>query len=126
MANAKKALIVEDDVYLGKALSQSLTKSSFEIQLITNGNDVMTKLEAFFPDIILLDLMLPGKDGFQILAELKANPKYKDIPVLVLSNKGQKSDIDKCMELGAKDYTIKSNISIFDLETKIKSIVEGK
>jgi len=81
----------------------------------------MKILEEFTPDVMLLDLIMPVKDGVSTLKEIKANEKYKNIPVIVASNFGQKEDIDKSMELGAVDYVVKSDMELDDLIEKIES-----
>lgn len=120
----KKILIAEDDKFLVNAYRVKLTKEGFEIRIAKDGEETINALSGFMPDLILLDLVMPVKDGFAVLQELKANPQWKSIPVLIASNLGQKEDIDKGMALGASDYIIKSDLSMADLISKIKSLLE--
>jgi len=83
----------------------------------------MDILGTFKPDLILLDLVMPIKDGFIVLNEIKNNPQLKSIPVLIASNLGQKEDIDKGMAMGAADYVVKSNLSMEKLIEKINSLL---
>ena len=120
----KKILIVEDDKYLANALRVKLTHTGFDVKNAADGEEALKIVKEFFPDLILLDLVMPVKDGFTVLKELKDNENWKKIPVIIASNLGQKEDIDKGMALGAIDYIIKSDISLHDLIIKIKKILE--
>ena len=121
MTVTKKVMIAEDDKFLSNAYKVKLTKEGFDICMAADGIEVFEKLEDFRPDVILLDLIMPRKDGFTVLEELKKNPNYRDIPVVIASNLGQKEDLDRGLALGAKDYVIKSEMSLEDLVKKIKS-----
>ncbi len=105
----KKVLIVEDDALLSKVLSETFLKENFEVAVVDNGLKVEDALQKFFPDIILLDLIIPGIDGFAVLKNLKADSKTKDIPVVVISNLGEVGDIKSTKALGAEEYFIKAN-----------------
>ncbi len=119
----KKILIVEDDKYLINAYRVRLKKDGFEIKMAMNGEEALQALQDYTPDLILLDLVMPGKDGFITLAELKANPKWKNIPVIVSSNLGQKEDIEKAKAAGAQDYLIKTEVNLEDIVAKIDKIL---
>lgn len=120
----KKILVVEDDIFLLNAYRVKLTKGGFEIKTATDGNEALAALKDFVPDLILLDLVMPGKDGFAVLEELKVSPKWTKIPVIIASNLGQKEDIEKGLKMGAADYIIKSDISLSDLTGKINRILQ--
>jgi DNA-binding response OmpR family regulator len=120
----KKILVAEDDKFLSKAYKVKLTKAGFDVQLALDGNEALTILKTFTPDLILLDLMMPVKDGFAVLAELKANPAWKNIPVIVASNLGQKEDVDKSKQLGAVDFIIKSDLSLENVIKKINALLQ--
>jgi two-component system, OmpR family, alkaline phosphatase synthesis response regulator PhoP len=117
-----KVLVVEDDRFLISAYRAKLTKSSFEVQMASDGEEALTVLETFRPDVILLDLVMPRMDGFATLAAIKQRDELKNIPVIVASNLGQKEDFDKAMGLGAADFIIKSDLSMDDLVTKLEQI----
>jgi DNA-binding response OmpR family regulator len=124
MPKTKRILIVEDDQFLVKVYTTKLNKEGFEIQMAISGEEVMEKVKTFKPNLILLDIMLPGQNGFEVLEALKKERKTKKIPVIILSNLGQDSDVKKGMELGAVDYFIKTDLSINDVVSKIKSAMK--
>jgi len=119
----KKILIAEDDKFLANAYRVKFTKAGFEVRLANDGQETMSVLKEFVPDLILLDLIMPVRDGFSALQEIKANDGLKNIPVIIASNLGQKEDIDKCRVLGAVDYIIKSDISLDELINKVNSFI---
>ena len=118
-----KVLIAEDDTFLASAYKLKLGKAGYEIELASDGDEALMKLGSFRPDVILLDLVMPNKDGFTTLEEIKADDSIKDIPVIVASNLGQQEDIDKAMKLGATDYVIKSDLSMNEVIEKIQKAV---
>jgi len=120
-----KVLIVEDDKFLSSAYRLKFTKAGYEVMLAMDGSEGLNVLSTFTPDIILLDLVMPVKDGFTMLSELKANEAYKNIPVIITSNLSQKEDIDKAKALGATEFIIKSDISLDDLVTKVQKLLAG-
>lgn len=120
---AKKILIAEDDRFLANAYRVKLTKAGFEVKITSDGQEALTALRTFIPDLILLDLVMPVKDGFATLQEIKAHPTLRTIPVIVASNLGQKEDVDKAMKLGARDFVIKSDLSLDTLIQKIHKLV---
>lgn len=122
MINTMKILIAEDDKFLSNAYRVKLTKEGFDISMAQDGIEVFEKLKDFKPDVILLDLIMPRKDGFTVLEELAKSEEYNKIPVIVASNLGQKEDIDRSFSLGAKDYIIKSEMSLEELVNKIRLI----
>jgi DNA-binding response OmpR family regulator len=119
----KKILVVEDDTYLANAYRVKLSKSGFDVQLAYDGNEALDKLKTFIPDVILLDLIMPKKDGFATLSEIKASETLKQIPVIVASNLGQKEDVEKATKLGAKDFFIKSDVSLAQIIEKINKMI---
>ena len=120
----KRILIVEDDNFLSNAYRLKMTKSGFELKMARDGQEAMELLKTYIPDLILLDLVMPVKDGFTTLGEIKADDRLKNIPVIIASNLGQKEDIDKGMALGASGYVVKSDLSLDSLIEKIKSIIK--
>ena len=117
-----KILLVEDDQFLSSLLKNRLEKEKFEVKLAHNGAEALTALREMKPDLILLDLILPGKSGFEVLEEMRADPQLRDrisIPVVIISNLGQESDMERGKELGAVDYFVKAKISIDDLVKKV-------
>jgi DNA-binding response OmpR family regulator len=119
---ASKVLVVEDDAFLLRAYQFKLEKSGFEIKTANNGEDALTILQSFPAEVVLLDLVMPRKDGFATLEDIRAQEQFKNLPVFVISNLGQKEEIDRVMSLGATDCLIKSNLSMEDLVKRIQAI----
>lgn len=118
-----KVVLVEDDEFLSRVLSFRLKDDGLDVVTVDNGAVAFDIIKKEKPNIVLLDLLLPQKDGFQILAELKQDATTKDIPVVILSNLGQQTDINKGLGLGAVDYLVKANFSIKDIVKKIKDLL---
>lgn len=116
-------LVAEDDRFLANAYRVKLTKAGFTVQNAYDGEEALHILETFTPNIILLDLVMPKKDGFATLSEIKANEKWKNYPIIISSNLGQKEDIDRALKLGASDYIVKADTSLEDIVSKIRSLV---
>ena len=119
----KKILLIEDDLFYRKLFRDQLTRAGFEFVDAANGIEGEDKILTENPDIILLDLMLPRKNGFDVLSEIRKNPKTKDIPVIILSILGQQSDIDEAMSRGANGYLVKSDIRTSEVIEKINGMV---
>lgn len=121
---SKKIIVAEDDKFLANAYRVKLTKAGFEVHMASDGQEVIDLLsKPIVPDILILDLVMPNMDGFGVLTKLKANPTWSKLPIIVASNLGQKEDIDRAQSLGAKDYIVKTDLSLNDLIVKIKKIV---
>lgn len=119
----KFILVVEDDKFLRELLVRKLGAEGFDVKNAIDAEMAFTALAERMPDIILLDLILPGVDGFEILARVKANPKLVNVPVIILSNLGQKEDLDKAMALGAKDFMVKANFTLDEIVAKVRAEV---
>jgi DNA-binding response OmpR family regulator len=119
----KKILIAEDDKYLASAYKLKLEREGYTIQIAEDGQETLNSLDSFKPDLIILDIMMPVKDGFITLKELRANSLYQNIPVIVASNSGLKEDKEKSMSFGATDFIVKSDLSMADLLIKIKNLL---
>ncbi|OGD67349.1 hypothetical protein A2442_01130 [Candidatus Campbellbacteria bacterium RIFOXYC2_FULL_35_25] len=124
--NNKKVLLVEDDDFLRQLVGSKLTDDGFALNVAVDSVGVFTLLEKEKPDLILLDVMLPGLDGFQILEKIKSDKSNEAIPVVILSNLGQKEDKDKAFSLGAKDFWIKAYLDLDEIVEKINKIFEEK
>ena len=120
----KKILIVEDDTFLSNAYRVKLTKAGFEVKNAFDGAEALELLQTFTPDLILLDIVMPKKDGFATLEELKSNEKWKNIPIILASNLGQKEDMDRGMQLGASEFFIKTDFTLNDVIKKIDSMLK--
>ena len=120
----QKILVIEDDTFLRELIVQKLLKEGYEIVEAVEGEDGIKKVTEENPDIILLDIILPGIDGFEVLKKIKEDEKVKDIPVIILSNLGQQDDIDKGIKLGAKDYLIKAEFTPGEIVEKVRGVLE--
>lgn len=118
--NKIKIVLVEDDQFLSKILAFRLKDEGFDVVLASDGQEAIIVIKKERPDVVLLDLLLPKKSGFEVLEEIKFDDTVKQIPVIILSNLGQRTDIDKGLKLGASDYLVKANFSIEDIILKIK------
>ncbi len=120
-----KVLIVEDEEISRKALREAFEKADYEVEEAKNGEEGIEKARSFLPDLILLDIILPKKDGFEVLVEIKKIDQLKEIPVLVLTNVDEIENVQKAIELGAKNYLVKANYNtnqIVDKANKILSL----
>jgi len=121
-----RILVVEDDNFLRDLLARKLTHEKYDLLIAANGEEGLELVKNEHPSIILLDLILPGMDGFELLAEIKSNPDTANIPVIILSNLGQESDIDKAKKIGADEFLIKSNFSIDEVVAKMRKLMQEK
>lgn len=121
---AKKILIVEDDKFLRELISQKLQKEGYDITEAVDGEEGVKKSRDSKPDLILLDLILPGIDGFEVLSRVKEDAESKSVPVIILSNLGQKEDVERGMKLGAVDFLIKAHFTPGEIIEKIKTILK--
>lgn len=120
-----RVLLVEDDTFLREICSKKLTKEGYTVYEATDGQQAIDGATELKPDIILLDIILPAIDGFQVLGAVRSNPDtaVSKIPIIMLSNLGQEDDISKAMENGANDYLVKAHFTTEEIVTKIKSIL---
>lgn len=119
----KTILIIEDDTFFQNLISKKLVNEGFEVLVASDSRQALSILEEKKPNLIILDLILPVLDGFGILSIIKKDEKTKDIPVIILSNLGQKEEIERALSLGAVDFMIKVNFTPEEIVRKIKSII---
>jgi len=122
----KKIMVIEDDRFLHRLLADKLTQWKASVASSFDGIDAVKKVEAEKPDLILLDIILPGADGFDILGQLKSNETLKSIPVIILSNLGQEEDIERGTKLGAVDFLIKANFTLDEIAAKASKVLGVK
>lgn len=120
-----KILIIEDDKFLRELIARKLQSESFEMVLAMDGESGLELAVKERPDVVLLDLILPGIDGFEVLAKIKKDETISSIPVIILSNLGQKDDIEKGMSLGAADYLIKAHFTPNEIVEKIRQTLKS-
>lgn len=118
-----KILFIEDEISLQTTLGGALKEAGFEIENAYDGETGLKIAQTSKPDLILLDLILPKMDGFQVLRDLKSGAGTKDIPVIVLTNLESADDVGKVIALGATTYLVKSNYELVDIVTKIKEVL---
>lgn len=121
----KKVLAVEDDLFLKELLAGKLSDDEFNVFYASNGDEALSLAATEVPDVILLDILLPGMSGYEVLEKLKADETTKHIPVLILSNFGQPEDIEKGKSLGAVDFLVKANNSLDAIVARVREIASG-
>lgn len=119
----KKVLIVEDDMALFNMYSVELKIKGYDVLNVNDGLQALSKAKEYRPDVILLDIMLPGMNGLNILAELKSDPQTLDMPVIMLTNYGSEDNVKKALESGAADYIMKYKILPSELADKIEVVL---
>jgi len=119
----KKILIIEDDPFLSEMYMAKFSQSDFQVEVATDGKKGLEKIKTSKPDLILLDIVLPKMDGFEILKKVKEDSQLKKIPVILLTNLGQKNEVEKGLALGADEYIIKAHFTPTAVVTKVKEIL---
>jgi DNA-binding response OmpR family regulator len=119
-------LIAEDEDFLVRTLKDNLDTEGYTVYVAKNGEEAIQRIKEKKPDLILLDLLMPKKDGFYVLGEVKSNPDWKLIPVIILSNLGEDESIKRALEAGADDYFVKSQHPIQEVVEKVKDYLEGR
>ncbi len=119
-----KILVVEDDKFLREMISRKLDKEGYEVVQAVDGEMGEKKVKEEKPDIVLLDLILPGMDGFDVLERIKKDEEISHIPVVILSNLGQKSEVERGLNLGAVDFLIKAHFTPAEIIKKIREIID--
>jgi len=121
---AKKILVIEDDKFLRELISQKLIKEGYDIAEAVDGEKGVESVKEEKPDLVLLDLILPGIDGFEVLSRIKSDPASAQVPIIILSNLGQKDDIERGLKMGAADYLIKAHFTPGEIIDKIRTVLE--
>src|SRR6185436_2846483 len=121
--SGKRILLAEDDPILRRAAHAILKRHGFEVVTATDGEEALALSKTANLDLMLLDLIMPKVQGFEVLRAVKSDPATRDIPVLVISNLGQESDVQQVMKDGAAGYLIKSNLSLEELVQQVKTVL---
>ncbi len=116
-------LLIEDDTFLAGMYVTKLTMEGFTVALAGDGQEGLSLAKEKIPDLILLDILLPKMNGFDVLKVLKSDASTKKVPVILLTNLGQKSDVVKGLDLGAADYLIKAHFMPSEVVAKIKEVL---
>ncbi len=119
----KKILIIEDDPFLSEMYAAKFSQNEFQVEVAVDGKAGLAKIKEFVPGLILLDIVLPKMDGFEILKKIKGDSKLKNIPIVLLTNLGQKNEIEKGMSLGADEYIIKAHFTPTAVVAKVKELL---
>jgi DNA-binding response OmpR family regulator len=120
----KSILVVEDEPNIVLSLQFLMKKAGFEVRVARDGEEAISAVEARAPDLILLDVMIPKRDGYDVCQTIRANPAWQNIYIIMLTAKGRDVDREKGIALGANDYVTKP-FSTRDLTEKVKQILDG-
>lgn len=118
-----KIVIVEDEEALARVLKEKFETEEFTVELAMDGKAALPVIKKFQPDLVLLDLMLPKRDGIDVLRDIKSDRDLENLPVIVLSNLDGDEDIKQAIALGAKDYFVKSQHPIKEVVEKVKDFL---
>jgi len=121
---AKKILIVEDDNFISEMYANKFGESGFEISVAKDGQEALDKAKEIIPDLILLDIVLPKKDGFEVLKDLKKENVLKNTKIVFLTNLGEGEDLNKGLQSEADAYLIKAHSTPSQIVSKIEEILE--
>jgi DNA-binding response OmpR family regulator len=119
-------LLIEDDTFISGMYQTKLSTLGYAVRVAMDGEEGWTELQKESPDLVLLDIVLPKKDGFEILGNIRGSEKFKNLPVILLTNLGQKPDVQKGLDLGADDYIIKAHFTPSEVVEKIERILAKK
>ena len=117
----QKALLIEDDLFMGDLMIQALQKAGFEVAVAKSGTEGVEKFKEAAPDIILLDIILPDQNGFETLRQIRRLPGGPEAKVLVLSNLTREAQLEEAKRLGVVDYLVKANFSLDEIIARIRT-----
>ncbi len=122
--NKKMIMVAEDDVFISDIYDVKLKDAGYDVVMANNGREAIEKLESGVrPDLILLDIVMPYMDGFDVLEAINRREEWKSIPIVLLTNLSQKEDVDRGIELGAKDFLIKSHFTPTEVLAKVQKYI---
>jgi DNA-binding response OmpR family regulator len=121
-----KILIIEDDAFLGEALSKKLDGEGYEVILISDGTEALPKMREIRPDLVLLDIVLPHMNGYEILEAKSKDAEIASIPVIIISNSGQPVEISRVLSFGVKDYLVKAQFDPDEVVSKIRMYLSNQ
>lgn len=124
MSMSKKILLIEDDAVLLKAVSEALGKDGFEVLTAIDGDTGIKSIEESNPDLVILDIILPKKNGYEIMEYIKLRPELSSIPVVILTNLEGTQDVERMLALGARAFLVKANYTIEEIVEAVKRILE--
>ncbi|HUO50285.1 MAG TPA: response regulator [Candidatus Paceibacterota bacterium] len=119
----KKILIAEDDNFLASLLLSEFHNAGFDAMGAIDGVDAVGKVKSWTPDILLLDILMPNKDGYAVLEELRADPSFTKLPIIIFTNLGESGDIERVKKLGITDYLVKANTTPKAILEKVEEVL---
>jgi DNA-binding response OmpR family regulator len=122
--NNPRLVVIEDDKFLRDLIVRKLTSEGFVVQEAESGEEGLKVLQADPPQLLLLDILLPGMSGYDVLEAMRKDEKLKGVPVVMLSNLGQKEEVERAQYLGAKDFLIKAKYTPGEIVTRVKEILD--
>jgi len=120
----KKILLLEDDPFLVEIYSAKLKEAGFSVRVAIDGDEGLKKMRESLPDILLLDIVLPSLNGWEILRDIKKDSKLNSVKVVILSNLGEKDEVEKGLKLGAMKYLVKAHFTPSEVVEEIKKILK--
>lgn len=124
MQKQPTTLLIEDDDFIAQLLETKFKESGLNLAIAENGEEGLKKAKELKPSLILLDILLPGIDGFEVLRQLQSDKTTASLPVIILSNLGQKEEIKKGLDLGAQDFLVKAHFDLNDIVKKVKEYIK--
>ena len=125
-ARLPRILLAEDDRFLRKAAEAALTRKGYDVVAAADGAEALSQAGQQKPDLILLDVIMPKLQGYEVLKRLKADPATSDIPVIMMSNLAQEADIREALDAGAVSYLVKSNVGLAQLIAKVSEALAAR
>jgi len=119
-------LLVEDDAFVSDIYQTKISSEGFDMMVAENGLEAIKRLEEKIPDLILLDIIMPYMDGIDTLKKIKAEEKWKKIPIILLTNLSEKDKIKEALGIGATDYLIKSHFTPSEVISKVNMVLRGE
>ena len=120
----KKILLVEDDPFLADIYTTKMKEAGFDIQVVEDGGGVIARIKEQKPDLLLLDIVLPHLDGWEVIRQIKESADLKDLKIIILSNLGQKNEVEKGLQMGAVKYLIKAHYTPTEIVEEIKKVLK--
>jgi len=120
---AKKILLIEDEELIIRLLEKKLTNIGYEVVLAMNGEEGLNKMKNEKPDLILLDIVMPRKGGFEVIEEMRRDPSLATIPVIIISNSGQPLELERAKELGVVDWLVKTEFDPKEVVEKVQKYI---
>ena len=124
MSKKYSILLVEDDEYIGPAYKLALENAGYDVVITVDGGKALKQIIEKKPDLVLLDIMMPEMDGFEVLEALEFNGNYKDLPIIMCTNLSQESDREKSLKLGASGYLVKGEVSLQELISLVEKTLK--